>query len=79
MHTMIVIDVCSASANTGVLRAICESVREAFFGGAPNDSTASPARFDPNMKVALMTFDDTLHFYDLSVSTRTSRGILDQT
>lgn len=68
LRTIFVIDVSTASANSGVLESICDGIREALYGDPPNETTtAIDGVLHPDMKVAIVTFDGSLQFYDLSV------------
>jgi hypothetical protein len=59
MDFVFALDLSLAGVRSGFVRAACESLRDALFGPEPCFPRAS--------RVALMTFDAAVHFYDLSV------------
>ncbi|KAJ7100034.1 sec24-related protein, partial [Mycena belliarum] len=58
MNYVFALDVSSESLRSGLLHAACVALRDVFFG--------QDASFPPESQVAIVTFDTTLHFYDLS-------------
>ena len=57
MRTLFAFDISPDAVACGLLETACAAVREVLFSGEMESST-----------VAFMTFDGTVHFYDLSVS-----------
>lgn len=67
MDYIFAFDVSNESIISEFLHSSCEAVKRVLFGGADVNSEAAPVL--PNScRVAILTFDTTLHFYDLSVS-----------
>lgn len=59
MNFLFALDVSSESLRSGMLHTVCVALQDALFG--------TNACFPPESGFAILTFDDTLHFYDLSV------------
>ncbi|KAG5646343.1 hypothetical protein DXG03_003666 [Asterophora parasitica] len=66
MKYVFAFDVSSEAVLTGFLRAACESVRTILFGGINEDGVPINACFPPESSLAILTYDQTIHFYDLS-------------
>ncbi|KAG5654423.1 hypothetical protein H0H81_002612 [Sphagnurus paluster] len=62
-------DVSREAVQSGLLRAACACVRTILYGGAagPDGTLDVDACFPPQCSLAIITYDSTLHFYDLSV------------
>ena len=68
MRFFILLDVSSESIRSGFLYGACVSLTAALYGYATEDGTVQPSpSFPAGCSVAILTFDDELHFYDLSV------------
>lgn len=59
MNYLFALDVSSEAVRSGLLHTACAAIQDILFG--PN------ACFPPESELAIMTFDLTLHFHDLSV------------
>lgn len=71
MRYIFVLEVSDASVRSGFLAAACVALRAILHGRIAEDgSEAAQACLPSGCSIALVTFDDTLHFYDLSVCTR---------
>lgn len=71
MRYVFVLDVSNTSVFSGFLAAACVALRAILHGRVCEDgSEAKQACLLPGCSIALVTFDDALHFYDLSVCTR---------
>ncbi|KAH9886074.1 sec24-like protein [Cubamyces lactineus] len=62
MDYMFVFDVSQEAVRSGFLKAACAILLEALFG----DGEAIPSCFPPSSRVAILAFDRTLQFYNLS-------------
>lgn len=68
MRYVFVLDVSDTSVRSGFLTATCVALRAIIHGRFSEDgSEEAPASLPSGCSIALVTFDDTLHFYDLSV------------
>lgn len=68
MRYIFVLDVSDTSMRSGFLAAACVALRAILYGRFAEDgSEAARACLPSGCSIALVTFDDTLHFYDLSV------------
>lgn len=71
MRYIFVLEVSDASVRSGFLAAACVALRAILYGRFAEDgSEAAPACLSSGCSIALVTFDDTFHLYDLSVCTR---------
>ena len=60
-------DVSHEAIRTGFLRVACACVRTILFGGISHDGSPVNPCFPPESSLAILTFDKTIHFYDLLV------------
>ena len=68
MRYVFVLDVSDTSMRSGFLAAACVALQAILYGRFAEDgSEAARACLPSGSSIALVTFDDTLHFYDLSV------------
>jgi protein transport protein SEC24 len=71
MNYVFALDVSLEAVQTGFLNSICEIILDILYGGsgteAENVDTTSPSWWNPESKLAIITFDRELCFYDLSV------------
>ncbi|KAI8368227.1 Sec23/Sec24 trunk domain-containing protein [Radiomyces spectabilis] len=58
LHIVFAVDVSASSVRSGLLSVFCSTLKAILYSG----------QFPANIKIALMTFDDTVHFYNLSPS-----------
>ncbi|KAH9994698.1 hypothetical protein BJV77DRAFT_994255 [Russula vinacea] len=67
MRYVFVLDVSDTSVRSGFLTATCVALRAIIHGRFSEDgSEEAPASLPSGCSIALVTFDDTLHFYDLT-------------
>jgi protein transport protein SEC24 len=61
------VDVSWSAGKTGIISEVCKSIKTMLYGDTPvsQGQTSQPP---PTGRVAIMTYDRSLHFYDLSVS-----------
>jgi protein transport protein SEC24 len=68
MRYVFVLDVSDTSVRSGFLSATCVALRAIILGRFSEDgSEEARASLPPGCSIALVTFDDALHLYDLSV------------
>jgi protein transport protein SEC24 len=67
MDYVFALDVTNQAADTGFLQAACDGLISALFGYSFEDGTTVEPAISPQSRIAIVTFDETLHFYDLSV------------
>jgi protein transport protein SEC24 len=68
MRYVFALDISHTSVHSGFLTSACVALRAIFFGRPAEDgSEAMLACLPPGCSIALVTFDDALHLYDLSV------------
>ncbi|KAF8889573.1 Sec23/Sec24 trunk domain-containing protein [Infundibulicybe gibba] len=66
MNYVFALDVSAESIRSGFLRTVCSALRTALFGGTLPDNTQVDPCIPPESGVAILTFDQTIHFHDLS-------------
>ncbi|KAF4564514.1 COPII coat Sec23p-Sfb3p heterodimer component [Pleurotus pulmonarius] len=67
MDYIFAIDISFDSIQSGFVHSACSSIRKILYGGLDDDGRSVDAAFPPNSRVAFITYDRALHFYDLSV------------
>lgn len=67
MRYIFAFDVSREAVQLGFLRSACACVSRILFGGTSADDAPLDACFPPECSVAFLTYDSTIHFYDLSV------------
>lgn len=65
MNYIFAFDVSHDSVTTGFLKSACDAIRRVLFGDA--DMSLEPC-FPPESRLAIITYDHTIHFYAFSVS-----------
>lgn len=68
MRILFAIDVSREAIQCGLTAAACESIVGVLYGSETSDGMRMEPCFPANCPVGIMTYDDTVHFYDLSVS-----------
>ncbi|KAG6873179.1 hypothetical protein C0995_001789 [Termitomyces sp. Mi166 len=66
MKYIFAFDVSHEAVQLGLLRSACACVARILFGGTAADGATLDACFPPECSVAFLTYDTTIHFYDLS-------------
>ncbi|KAL0959594.1 hypothetical protein HGRIS_011303 [Hohenbuehelia grisea] len=66
MNYVIAFDVSQDAVQSGLLHAACASLRAVLYGGIDSEGHTQDPCFPRNSQIAFVTFDRTLHFYDLS-------------
>ncbi|KAH7913293.1 hypothetical protein BJ138DRAFT_1171379 [Hygrophoropsis aurantiaca] len=62
------LDVSIEAVQSGFLQSSCICLRDLLYGGMAADGTTVQSCFPRNNEIAILTFDRTLHFYNLSPS-----------
>lgn len=60
-------DVSIEAISSEFLTSACETLKLILFGGTDTDGSQLFATFPESTRIAILTFDTTLHFYDFSV------------
>ncbi|KAG9221872.1 COPII coat Sec23p-Sfb3p heterodimer component [Pleurotus ostreatus] len=66
MDYIFALDISFESIQSGFAHSACSSIRKILYGGLDDDGRPIDAVFPLNSKVAFITYDRALHFYDLS-------------
>ncbi|KAG2008450.1 protein transporter SEC24 [Coprinopsis cinerea AmutBmut pab1-1] len=66
MDYIFAFDVTNQAVDTGFLQCACESLMNVLFGYTLEDGTVVEPSIPASSRIAILTFDETLHFYDLS-------------
>ncbi|GLB42301.1 putative sec23/Sec24 trunk domain [Lyophyllum shimeji] len=66
MSYVFAFDVSSEAVQSGLLRSACACVSTLLFGGTNMDGAPVDRCFPPGSSLAILTYDETIHFYDLS-------------
>lgn len=67
INYVILFDVSREAVQSGFLRVACACILTILFGGSSQDGSPVDPCFPPESNLAILTFDQTIHFYDLSV------------
>jgi protein transport protein SEC24 len=65
---LFVLDVSVDAIRSGFLKSVCVVLRDLLYGGSYHDGTESESSFPRGCQLAILTYDTSLHFYNLSVS-----------
>lgn len=65
LRVLFAVDVSGSSVQSGMLESFCTALQSTLF---------TEAAFPKGIRVAIMTFDKTVHFYNLSVQVRERGG-----
>jgi protein transport protein SEC24 len=61
------LDISREAIDSGLLSAACNSIRTLLYGKSYEDGTVVEPDFPVDATVAIITFDNSIHFYNLSV------------
>lgn len=67
MDYVFAFDVSDQAIQSGFVKDACTSLLEMLYGRTLEDGTVIEAYFPPTSRICIITFDSSLHFYDLSV------------
>ena len=67
MKFLVILDVTFDAIRLGFTKAACFALNAALYGGVTETGEALPPCFPQGSMIAIMTFDETIHFHDLSV------------
>ena len=67
LHYLFVLDVSLNAVESGFLQSVCSILLDVLYGGTATDGSTFEPCFPQGCKVGILTFDQTLHFYNLSV------------
>lgn len=70
MNYIFAFDVSNDAIETGFLKTSCDLLKTVLYGGTSLDGQQLNPCFPPASQIALLTYDRTLHFYDLNVRIR---------
>jgi protein transport protein SEC24 len=64
LRVLFAIDVSSNAVSSGMLQIVCDGLREIIYGSETDDTSPRLLQFS---RVGIITFDQAIHFYNLSV------------
>lgn len=67
MRILFAVDVSREAINSGMVRAACQAIRGVLYGGEMDDGMRMEPCVPVRCTVGILTFDTSIHFYDLSV------------
>lgn len=74
LHYLFALDVSINAVQSGFLHSACSILLDVLYGGTATDGSTFEPCFPQGCKIGILTFDQSLHFYNLSVR-RTERCI----
>jgi protein transport protein SEC24 len=72
MFYIFAFDVSKDAVETGFLETSCNLLKTVLYGGTSLDQEQLEPCFPPASQITILTYDDTIHFYDLKVRNPTS-------
>ena len=67
MRILFVIDVSREAISCGLVRAACQAIQGVLYGGELDDGTRMEPCVPVGQSIGIVTYDTSIHFYDLSV------------
>lgn len=67
LHYLFALDVSIKAVESGFLQSVCSILLDVLYGGTAIDGSTFEPCFPQGCRVGILTFDQTLHFYNLSV------------
>lgn len=67
MRVLFAIDVSANAILSGLTAAACEAITGALYGVEASDGTRMEPCFPEKCRVGFVTYDESVHYYDLSV------------
>ncbi|KAG6377388.1 hypothetical protein JVT61DRAFT_15184 [Boletus reticuloceps] len=66
LHYLFALDVSMIAVESGFLQSVCSILLDVLYGGTAADGTTFEPCFPQGCRIAILTFDQALHFYNLS-------------
>lgn len=67
MDYVFAFDVSNEAVISGFLQSACDALKSILYGSSdPSGAVLIPPAFPPSLRIAIITFDTTLHFYDMT-------------
>ncbi|KAG9313371.1 hypothetical protein JVU11DRAFT_5688 [Chiua virens] len=66
LHYLFALDTSTSAVESGFLQSVCTTLLNVLYGGTTTDGLTFEPCFPPGCKIGILTFDQTLHFYNLS-------------
>lgn len=67
LHYLFALDVSINAVESGFLQSVCGILLDVLYGGTAADGSTFESCFPQGCRLGILTFDQTLHFYNLSV------------
>lgn len=67
LHYLFALDVSVNAVESGFLQSVCSVLLGVLYGGTAADGSTFEPCFPQGCRIGILTFDQTLHFYNLSV------------
>jgi len=79
MDYIFAFDVSNEAVVSGFLQSACDALKSILYGSSDaSGANLIPPAFPPSLRIAIITFDTAIHFYDLSVRFHTSFSTISQ-
>lgn len=79
MDYVFAFDVSNEAVVSGFLQSTCDALKSILYGSLDaSGAIPTPPAFPPSLRIAIITFDTTLHFYDMAVGFHTSLSTISQ-
>jgi len=79
MDYIFAFDVSNEAVVSGFLQSACDALKSVLYGSSDASGVAiTPPSFPPSLRIAIITFDTALHFYDMTVGFHTSLSTIPQ-
>jgi protein transport protein SEC24 len=67
MRILFLIDVSREAVECGLVKAACQAIQGVLYGGELDDGTRMESCVSVGISIGIVTYDTTVHFYDISV------------
>jgi len=79
MDYIFAFDVSDEAVVSGFLQSACNALKSVLYGSSDESGAAiTPSSFPSSLRIAIITFDTALHFYDMTVGFHTSLSTIPQ-